>query len=248
MKGVPGLLIALGLAIAGGLCNWFYMAQKSRELELVQFIGVREGGIKQGDVIQASQLQPIPIPLRYAQRVKATAPTFGDSATVIGMTAYRDFLEGEIILTQDLQTPPNNDLKRDLGTDEVAIWVNVDSKGFVPQFFSGGDEVSFIVPAHGARPVTPVSEPDETIDQPTEVVGPFYILALGSRRGTADRARVSGISSQSGESVIAIRVKKISESQLEEKAQLLLSRLRLSGNQALGLVMHAERKAKPKAP
>lgn len=248
MKGVPGLLIALGLAFVGGLCNWFYMAQKSRELDLVQFVGVAEGGIRQGDIIQASQLTPIPIPLRYAQRIKAAAPTFGDISTVVGLPAYRDFLGGEIILTQDLQTPPNNDLKRDLGPDEVAIWVNVDSRGFVPQFFQGGDEVSFIVPAAGSRPGSPVSQPGQRLDQPTETIGPFYILALGNRRGTAERARAAGSSSMASESVIAIRVKKVSETQLDAKAQELLSRLQLSGNQALGLVMHAERKGKAKAP
>ncbi|MDB5340101.1 MAG: hypothetical protein JWN70_5720 [Planctomycetaceae bacterium] len=245
MKGVPGLLIALGLAIAGGLCNWFYMAQKSRELDLVYFVGVAESGIRQGDTIQASNLTSIPIPLRYAQRLKEVAPTYNDISTVVGMTAYRDFQGGELLLTQDLKTPPNNDLKRDLGTDEVAIWVNVDSQGFVPQFFSGGDEVSFIVPAGGARQPSPVSEPGRQIEQPTEVIGPFYILALGSRRGTADRARASGLS-QTAETVLAIRVKKVSETQLDEKAQLLLSRLRLSGNKALGLVMHSERKSKEK--
>jgi hypothetical protein len=243
MKGVPGLLIAVGLAIAGGLCNWFYMAQKSRELDLVQFVGVAEAGIKQGDIIQSSSLTSIPIPLRYAQRLKEVAPTYNDISTVVGMTAYRDFQGGELVLTQDLKTPPNNDLKRDLGTDEVAIWVNVDSRGFVPQFFAGGDEVSFIVPAVGPRQATAISQPGQQLDQPTEVIGPFYILALGNRRGTADRAKAAGMS-QTAENVIAIRVKKVSGTQLEEKAQLLLSRLRLSGNQALGLVMHSERKGK----
>lgn len=243
MKGVPGLLIAVALAIAGGLCNWFYMAQKSRELDLVNFVGVAEGGIHQGDIIQASNLIQIPIPLRYALRLKEVAPTYNDISTVVGLPAYRDFQSGELILTQDLKTPPNNDLKRDLGTDEVAIWVNVDSRGFVPQFFSGGDEVSFIVAAAGARGPVAGSQPGQMIEQPTEVVGPFYILALGNRRGTAERAKASGMT-QASENVIAIRVKKVSETQLDEKAQLLLSRLRLSGNQALGLVMHSERKAK----
>ena len=243
MKGVPGLLIAVGLAIAGGLCNWFYMAQKSAELDLIQFVGVAEAGIKQGDTIQASNLTPIPIPLRYAQRLKEVAPTYNDISTVVGMTAYRDFQRGELVLTQDLKTPPNNDLKRDLGIDEVAIWINVDSRGFVPQFFSGGDEVSFIVAAAGGHQTSNASQPGQMIEQSTEVIGPFYILALGNRRGTAERAKASGMS-QSSESVIAIRVKKVADKQLDEKAQLLLSRLRLSGNQALGLVMHSERKAK----
>jgi Flp pilus assembly protein CpaB len=241
MKGVPGLLIALGLAIAGALCNWFYMAQKSRELDLVQFVAVADGGIREGDVIQAGQLIPVSIPLRYAQRLKEAAPPYADVATIVGMVAYRDFMEGEIMLTQDLRTPPGNDLKRDLGANEVAIWINVDSRGFVPQFLSGGDEVSFIVPAAGTR-TSPVSEPGQAV-QSTEVIGPFYILALGNRRGSSERARVAGQSS-SAENVLAIRVKKISDTQLEDKAQLLLSRLKFSGNQALGLVMHSDRKAK----
>lgn len=243
MKGVPGLLIAVGLAIAGGLCNWFYMAQKAREHDLVQFVAVGPDGINQGDIIQESHLTPVGIPRAVSLRLKEVAPTYSDIATVVGMPAYRNFQGGEILLTQDLKTPPNNDLKRDLGTDEVAIWVNVDSSGFVPQFFAGGDEVSFIVPAIGPRQPESVSQPGKPISQPTEIVGPFYILALGNRRGTADRAQASGMS-QSSEAVIAIRIKKTSDSQLEEKAQLLLSRLRLSGNKALGLVMHPERKAK----
>lgn len=242
MKGVPGLLIAVALAVTGALCNWFYMAQKARELDLVHFVGVAEGGIKPGDIIQQGQLVSVPIPLRYAQRLKEVAPTFSDVSTVVGMTAYREFIGGELILTQDLRTPPGNDLKRDLGPDEVAIWVNVDGRGFVPQFFAGGDEVSFIVPALGARPLTPVTDANSPlIEQPTEVIGPFYILALGNRRGTSEKARAIGISTAS-ENVIAIRVKKVADNQLEERAQQLLSRLRLSGNQALGMVMHSERK------
>ncbi|MDB5391988.1 MAG: hypothetical protein JWM11_7634 [Planctomycetaceae bacterium] len=242
MKGVPGLLIAVGLAIAGALCNWFYMAQKSRELDLVQFVAVAEGGIREGDTIQHGQLIPVPIPLRYAQRLKEVAPYYSDVSTIVGMTAYREFLEGELILTQDLRTPASNDMKRDLGPNEVAIWINVDSRGFVPQYFSGGDEVSFRVAAAGSR--DPVTQPGQPLNvSPEEVIGPFYILALGNRRGTSERARMSG-QGQGAESVIAIRVKKISETQLEEKAQLLLSHLKFSNNQALGLVMHSDHKAK----
>jgi Flp pilus assembly protein CpaB len=240
MKGVPGLLIAVGLAIAGALCNWFYMAQKSRELDLVQFVAVAEGGIRQGDVIQAGNLISIPIPLRYAQRLKEVAPTYSDVSTIVGSDAYRDFLEGELILAQDLRSPPGNDLKRDLGPDEVAIWIGVDGRGFVPQFLSGGDEVSFLVQTANSRPAIEVGAPPSL---ETELIGPFYVLALGNRRGTSDRAKAAG-QSQSSENVIAIRVKKVSDTQLEEKAQLLLNRLQFSGNQALRLVMHSDRKPK----
>lgn len=238
MKGVPGLLLALALAIAGALCNWFYMAQKSRELDLVNFVGVAEGGIRAGDTIQAGQLTQIPIPRRFAERLIKAAPIYQDIATVVGTTAYRDFNSGEVILTQDLRSPPGNDLKRDLGPDEVALWISVDGRGFVPQFFSGGDEVSFVVMAT-SRQIVPAGE--RMSAPPTEVIGPFYILALGNRRGSAERTRAAGQSGIS-ENVVAIRVKRLGENQLEPKAEILLSRLQLSNNQAQGLVLHSERK------
>lgn len=239
MKGVPGLLLALALALAGALCNWFYMAQKSRELDIVHFIGVADGGLKAGDTIQSGQLTPVPIPRRFAERLVQAAPVYQDIATVVGTTAYRDFNAGEVILAQDLRTPPGNDLKRDLGPEEVALWISVDGRGFVPQFFSGGDEVSFVVVAGGGR--RSAASADQLVAPPTEVIGPFYILALGNRRGTADRNRAAGQSGIS-ENVVAIRVKRVNENQLEPRAEMLLSRLQLSNNQAQGLVLHSERK------
>jgi hypothetical protein len=44
MKGVPGLMMALGLGIVGAFCNWFYLAQKAREVEMVDFIGRAAAG------------------------------------------------------------------------------------------------------------------------------------------------------------------------------------------------------------
>ena len=240
MKGVPGLLVALALALVGALCNWFYMQQKSRELDLVEFIRI-DGGIKAGEVFREDHLKGIPIPQRVAVRLKESAPLYRDVATIVGMTAYRDFQDGEVMLQQDLRTPPGNDLKKDLGPNEQVIWVTVDSRGFVPSFLSGGDEISFIVAKLGAAVPTPIDTAGGKIPSSTDVLGPFRILALGNRRGSSDRAKAAGFS-QVLENVLAISVARVSETQLEPRAQELLDRLRLTNNQALGVVMHSDKK------
>lgn len=241
MKGVPGLLVALALGIAGGLANWFYMAQKAKSMDMVQFIAVK-GGIKAGEVFRADQLDRVPVPQLYAVRLKESAPLFADASIVVGSPAFRDFRDGEIILTQDLLTPAGFDLKKDLGPNDDVIWVTVDARGFVPSFLSGGDEVSFIVPKLGSgRPIPVESNGGARVASETELVGPFHILALGSRRGDYARTKAAGYA-QVQENILAVRVERVSETELEPKAQLLLERLRLSNNQALGLVMHATKK------
>ena len=58
MKNVYGLLFALALGIAGGLLNWSYIAKKSRDMERVGFVGVKQGVVLQiGDVFRADDLE-----------------------------------------------------------------------------------------------------------------------------------------------------------------------------------------------
>jgi hypothetical protein len=237
MKGVPGLLVALGLGIAGAACNWFYMAQKAAGLEIVQFVGIREGGVKAGQIFKSEHLVPVPIPRQHALRLIDSALPYTDVPTIVGTTAYRDFREGEIILRQDLAAPPSSDLREELGPDEEAISIPVDGRGFVPSLFSPGHEVSFIVPRSGsAAPGTPGRGSVET-----EKIGPFFILAIGTRRGSFDRARAAG-TSQAQENIVTIRVKKLNDKEFDSKTEQLLSRLRATGGQALGIVMHPKRR------
>lgn len=236
MKGLPGLLIALGLAVTGGLCNWFYITSKTRDLDLVEFIAVREGGVKAGQPFQESHFKPISVPRTVALRLQEAAPPFTSLPTVVGTTAYRDFREGEIVLWQDLETPPISDLRNELAPDEEAISVTVDSRGFVPSHFSAGQEISFIVSQSSGLPNRGSGETG-----PVEKIGPFFVLALGNRRGSFDRERFGGRGAMQ-ENVITIRVKKAGENAFDPKVEQLLSRLRLTGNQALGVVMHAKGK------
>src|SRR5215471_13590108 len=99
MKGVPGLLIAIGLGIVGAFCNWMYLADKGRNLEMVEFIGIHDKvNINPGDKFTADHFTPIPIPKNAIGDLDKTAYLWKDMATVDGMAATKSYSEGEILL------------------------------------------------------------------------------------------------------------------------------------------------------
>jgi len=52
MKGAPGLLFAIGLGIVAAFCNWLYLANKGKQLEMVSFIAIAEDvKIRAGDPV-----------------------------------------------------------------------------------------------------------------------------------------------------------------------------------------------------
>ncbi len=53
MKNMYGLLFAVALGLAGGLLNWTYLAKKSRDLERVSYVGVKQGvALRPGDIFR----------------------------------------------------------------------------------------------------------------------------------------------------------------------------------------------------
>ena len=150
MKGVPGLLVAVGLAVVGAFCNFLYLAQKGQELERVYFIAINEGTkINAGDKFTESHFQRISIPRNAVGNLEKAAPRWEELQTVVGMSATKSYSPGEILLRQHLKTPPETDLKKLLAPDEVADWVPVDTRTFVPSLVNPGDQVSFVVPRLG---------------------------------------------------------------------------------------------------
>src|SRR5215471_714896 len=124
MKGVPGLLIAVGLGIVGAFCNWMYLADKGRNLEMVEFIGINDNvKINAGDKFNAEQFTPIPIPKNAVGDLYKTAYLWKDMGTVIGVAATKSYSRSEILLRQDLRTAPEMDIKTMLRPDETAVWI-----------------------------------------------------------------------------------------------------------------------------
>ena len=194
MKGLFGIWIALLLGVAGAFCNWFYLAQESRRFEKVDFIAVGDNPINAGDKFTKSSFHRLSIPALNAGQLEKTAVKYEAIDSVVGLTATRSLLPNQVLLTQDLVQPPPPDLKQNLGPDELAMFVPLDTRAVVPSLLKAGDFVSFIVPGPPKAP-TPAASPAEApaaTPPRYRVIGPYRILAMGNRFGAADRQKAAG--------------------------------------------------------
>ena len=158
MKGLQGLFIAAGLGCVGAVFNWIYLAQKSKEVETVSFIGIGpDVNIRPGTTIRESHLVRVAIPGKQVGNLRQFAYLYSAVATVPGMRANRRYRGGELLLRQDLKTPPAQ--LPEIGEDERYMFIPVDTKALVSSFIVPGklDLVDFLVPP--ARPTPPIAAP-----------------------------------------------------------------------------------------
>jgi hypothetical protein len=158
---------------------------------------------------------------------------YADRHTVVSIKALQAYHGGELILRQDLKTPPTEFTLLD---HERAMWIPVDVGTFVPSLISPGDQVSFIVssplPSDSAQIATS-SVPQETIN---EMVGPFRVISLGGRLGSYEVFQAAG-ESTARENVMGIAVK-VENDELDPKAEKLFGRLRQTNFRQVGVLLH----------
>jgi len=240
MKTNIGLLVAVVLGLTGALLNWAYLSQKSRAVEKIVFLGIAPSiSVQRGDTFREEQFVPVAIPGdTQTGALRQFAVLYADRGTVIGMRANQNYVGGELLLRQDLKTPPP-ELK--LQADkEVAIFVPVDSRSFVPSLVTPGDFVSFLVPS-APQSLAPAGDPDDPPAPPSatksELIGPFRVLSLGNRLGSADVFKASGAPQQQ-ENVMTVSVRMDSPGVLDEKAKKLMSLLQQSSIRQAAVVLH----------
>ena len=247
MKGVPGLLIAVGLGIVGAFCNWMYLAQMGREMESLEFIAINDNmKVNAGDKFTEAHFMKVSIPKNALGNLDKVAVKYDALATVVGQPATKSYSPGEILLWHDLRTPPELDIKKLLSADEYAVWIPVDTRTFVPALVNAGDNVSFIVPRVGGTFPTPADDSGAPGKPPpmTETIGPFRILALGNRLGSPEVLRAAG-QTPSQENVMAVAIR-IVGGEFDEKGQKLLDTLRLTNFQQCQVLLHPSPEAKGK--
>ncbi|MHB1036302.1 MAG: CpaB family protein [Pirellulales bacterium] len=254
MRGLNGLLLAVGFGIAGALLNWMYLAQRAQDVEKVEFVGIAPGAdpIRIGDVFKAEQLVPIAIPASNVGNLKEVGVYYSDRQTVIGMKATRLYEQDEMLLSQDLKTPPP-ELK--FGPDERVMWIPVDVRTFVPSLVMPGDQVSFLFPKFTAgvpTPVAPAEAPaaggppalspagEAAAATGSEIIGPFRILSLGNRLGTSNVLQAAGVMANQ-ENVMGIAVK-MDGNQLETKARKLSEFMQRNGFRQVEILLHPREK------
>jgi hypothetical protein len=201
--------------------------------------------IRPGELFTKDKLAPLAIPKNnVGENLAREAIHYKDIDAVDRMVAVRLHREGEILLRQDLKTPPPTlALNKD---KEVAIFIPVDTRTFIPSLVSAGDIVSFIV---GGVPTPAASSDPESGDENgpapampavpgnAELIGPFKVLSLGNRLGSAEVFKASGLP-QMQENVMTISAQ-IEGGQLDPKAAKLWKLLQANGFRQVGVVLHA---------
>jgi hypothetical protein len=241
-----GLIIAVVLGVVGAAVNFIYLSNKAANFEKVAFLGIdRNASIKRGDTFREDHFAAIEIPkMAVSAQLGESALRFADRSTVVGMKATRDYAGGEMVLEDQLRTPPQELVFTD--EKERVMWVPVDTRTFVPALVRPGDYVSFLVPkghvVAGALP--PASENGDGDASPhappplsdTELVGPFKVLSIGNRLGSADVFKAAGMPQQQ-ENVLSISVR-AEGNQLDPKAKKLWDLLQAGGFRQAGVILH----------
>jgi len=235
MKGAMGLAIAAGLGIVGAVCNWLYLQRLSQEQKMISFIAVKEGvQLNVGDTFEESDLEEVPLPEKRVGALISRAVPWTALDAVVGEHVNRPFSGGEIVLESDRTGPAMKDLSETLAEDEVALWVPIDSRSVVAEQINPNDTVSFQVNGPGGP--TPIEAPPAG----PQIIGPFTVLALGTRREAPNINQAARTSSVTNTNTMTVRVKFVN-GQLEPKAAQLEEAIRLSGNQGVGVLLHARR-------
>lgn len=239
MKGVQGLVIAGALGIVGALCNWLYVSRKAADLEKEAFIYVKaEARIRPGDILKEEHFGKVEIPRKYVGNLRNVAFQWEELRTVIGYPALRAYPTDQILLREDIRTPPRKKLSEQLGPDEVAQAVMVNPTTFVSENYNPGEYVYFGPPIN-VRGIGKIQK------AAGELVGPFRILRIGSRAGSADVYRVRGLRSSRSNVLVVPLVRK--NGQYDRKAKELLDLIQQSGGQGLEVYTESAQRAQEKA-
>ncbi|MEX0715937.1 MAG: hypothetical protein WD066_05090 [Planctomycetaceae bacterium] len=224
MKGVPGLVIAAALGIAGAVVNWLYMASMSQGLASVEFIAIADGvAINPEETFRLEHFQKVEIPSAYVDRgnLASVAVKWNERHNLDGMTATRALSEGELLLQQDRIVRGSRSFSELVGADERYRTIAIDPGSIVPARMNPRDRIMFVVPRPGAA-------------GGVEEIGPFRILAIGDRTEPHQPARSSG---RVGDITIFWNEKNSEE----QKAVARLPASGTKGLQIIGLSAAAER-------
>lgn len=263
MRGIQGLVVAVGLGICGAFFNWIYLNTRSQQMAMEEFVGIRpKTVVERNDLLTRDHLVPVPIPREAAGTLREFAVLYSARQSVIGHAVTRTIPGGSLLLVDDLRTPP---LELNLGQgpdkagqpQERAMWVPFDTRSFVPSLITPGDLVSFLVQrpnspsAAASRPAAVKGDPKAALvpvaapsaSEPvagTEVLGPFKVLSVGNRLGSVEAFRAARLS-QAQESVLTISVTIDPSGNLDPKAQRLWDLVRASNFQRVGVLLHPKK-------
>jgi hypothetical protein len=253
MKGIQGLILAIGLGFVGAVFNWAYLVNRMSEKENVYFMGIKPNvTLNPGDAIKADHIVPVGLPKDMVGNLRKFAVLYDrnispDLQSVVGQKVWRVIQGSRLLMEDDLKTPPP-ELR--LEPDEEAMFVPIDTRSIIPSLIVPGDRVKFLVsrgmpgrptPAAPLVPPAvgePIPDPANATENPIvaappgpiQEIGPFKVLSIGNRLGSVEVMKSARIP-QLQENVLMISIK----SNDRQKALELQSRLDATNYKQVGV-------------
>ncbi|MBC8290777.1 MAG: hypothetical protein H8E37_10720 [Planctomycetes bacterium] len=150
MKGITGIIIAAALAVTGGVCNWLYIQKQADSYRRIGFVKVVKD-IRIGDKFKPDDLQEVQFPEAFLGKLGTVAVRWSDVESIYDTRATREYVPDQLVLHDDLKTPPSRPLNELLGKDDREMTLPIDTRMFNPAHVNPGDEVSFWFPKIAAR-------------------------------------------------------------------------------------------------
>jgi len=246
MKINLALIVAVFLGLAAAFLNYLFLVTKSKEAANVQFLGIAPGvTVHKGDFFKKEDFAAVDVPASAAETLKTYIELYSARDTVKNSRAVRTYTGGSLVPLDDLKTPAAD---IDLRKGEVMLWVNVDTRSFVPSLITPGEMVSFVVTntPTAPGPKRPIeNDPNsEVVTTPVignvERIGPFRVLAIGNRLGTSEVFSSSGRAPQQ-ENVMAVAVN-APDGAYDAMALKLSAAIQQGGMKAANVIWHGKRK------
>lgn len=219
MKGLTGLIIAGVLGLLGLALNWFYLENKSENLQTISFLGIKPGaGIEVGDTFVPNHFVEVSVPKENSANLIDFVYLYADRDTVVGTKATENYLGGELFYKEDYRTPQ---FEIDLADDELLLPISVADRSPLIQ---PGDDVSFWIPS------------SEGGDEPGELLGPFRVGAIGNQVGGRDVMRAYKIPMTAGNQLGIIVT--MEGGRFDQRTNTLLDRINKSDGRSVKVLLH----------
>lgn len=238
MKGSYGLIVAAVVGVLGAVLNWIYLQNKTRDVESVSFLGLRDDvTVEPGEPFKATDFAEVRIPRKNAGDLHEYVHLYSDMPTVEGYSPTRLYEGGQLILRQDLRTPPADIAFKN--KNQRMVTIEVDPSKFQASLYNPGDQIDFMVPVmnRGGQIVgggngQPFKRPDDI-----EVIGPFTIAHIGDRLGSQGAA-LAGRARTGRENTVGIFATWEGD-QFDAQTQKLLSLVEHIGGRGVRVIMHS---------
>jgi len=236
MKGITGIIIAAALALTGGICNWLYLQKQADNYRRVGFVKVKSD-LRLGDQFKPDHLEQVQFPEAFLGNLDTVAVRWSDKDSIIGTRATRKYVRDQLVLHEDLRTPPARPINELLGKNEREMTLPIDNRMFNPGHVNPGDEVSFWFPRVARSPAVAGSEDNPVPNDEEEIIGPFRILAIGNRRGSREVQKAAGQRAGS-ESSISISITIQDNGQPEARASRLKLLFAMTNGKGVQILLH----------